>query len=57
VFPLGMYGVETHRMLAVIDLDGFDWLPKLMLAVAVLAWAVTFTGLAKTLLRFNKAGG
>jgi len=57
VFPLGMYGVATHRMLAVIDLDGFDWLPKLMLAVAVLAWAVTFTGLAKTLLRFNKAGG
>lgn len=51
VFPLGMYGVATYRMLAAIDLDGFDWLPKLMLAVALAAWAVTFAGLIHALAR------
>lgn len=51
VFPLGMYGAATHRMLAAIDLDGFDWLPKLMLAVALTAWLVTFAGLLRSLIR------
>ena len=45
VFPLGMYGAATFRMLAAIDLDDLDWLPKLTLGIALLAWAVTFAGL------------
>lgn len=51
VFPLGMYGAATHRMRDVIDLDGLGWLPPAMLVVALTAWAVTCTGLVRTLLR------
>ncbi|WP_116997073.1 tellurite resistance/C4-dicarboxylate transporter family protein [Desertimonas flava] len=50
VFPLGMYGAATFRMLAAVDLTDLDWLPKLVLAVALLAWAVTFTGMLRHLL-------
>ena len=45
VFPLGMYGVATYRMRAAIDLHALAWLPKIELAVAFTAWAVTFIGL------------
>lgn len=51
VFPLGMYGAATFRMLAAIGLDDLDWLPKLVLAVALLAWTVTFVGLLRHLAR------
>ena len=46
VFPLGMYGAATFKMLAVITLDGLRWLPKATLALAALAWALAFLGLA-----------
>ncbi len=46
VFPLGMYGAATFKMLAVLALDGLQWLPKAALAIATLAWALTFLGLA-----------
>jgi tellurite resistance protein TehA-like permease len=49
VFPLGMYGAATFRMRQAIALGTLDWLPKLVLAVALLAWAVTFAGLCHRL--------
>jgi tellurite resistance protein TehA-like permease len=46
VFPLGMYGAATFRMRAAIGLEAFEWLPEVVLAIALLAWSVTFFGLA-----------
>jgi tellurite resistance protein TehA-like permease len=45
VFPLGMYAVATFRMRAAIELETLEWVPKLMFAVALGAWALTFAGL------------
>ena len=45
VFPLGMYGVATFKMRAVIKLDQLEWAPKITLAVALTAWTATFIGL------------
>jgi tellurite resistance protein TehA-like permease len=45
VFPLGMYGAGTFRMLGVIDLHELDWLPKVTLGVALVAWTAAFVGL------------
>jgi len=45
VFPLGMYGVATFKMRAVIELDQLEWAPKITLAVAFTAWTATFAGL------------
>jgi tellurite resistance protein TehA-like permease len=46
IFPLGMYGAATFRMRAAIGLDALDWLPKVVLAIAVLTWSVAMFGLA-----------
>ena len=51
VFPLGMYGVSTKRMLAAIDLDALSWLPTLTFWIALAAWTLTFAGLLFTLVR------
>ena len=45
VFPLGMYGAATFKMLAVIELDELDWVPKVTLAVALAAWTAAFIGM------------
>jgi tellurite resistance protein TehA-like permease len=45
VFPLGMYGAATFRMRAAIKLEPLEWLPKVTLGVALVAWAATFVGL------------
>ena len=45
VFPLGMYGAATFRMLAATELDTLGWLPKATLAVALAAWTAAFAGL------------
>lgn len=45
VFPLGMYGAATFKMLAAIQLDGLSWLPKAALAIALVAWTAAFAGL------------
>ena len=45
VFPLGMYGAATYRMRAASELEVLAWLPKVTLAVALLAWTATFVGL------------
>ena len=51
VFPIGMYGVATYRMIAVTDLSDLDLLPQLALAMALTAWTAAFVGLTTTLLR------
>ena len=45
VFPLGMYGASTFKMLAVVPVDGLSWVPKAALAIALTAWAAAFVGL------------
>jgi tellurite resistance protein TehA-like permease len=51
VFPLGMYGAATFRMRAAVELDALGWLPKLTLAIALIAWTITFVGLLHELSR------
>ncbi len=46
VFPLGMYGASTFKMLLVLRLSGLAWIPELTLAVALTAWSAAFLGLA-----------
>jgi tellurite resistance protein TehA-like permease len=48
VFPLGMYGVASSRMIEATDLTALDWLPPLVLAVALTAWMLAFAGLVTT---------
>ncbi len=57
VFPLGMYGAATHRMIAAVDLHELDWLPKVVLGVAGTAWAVTFGAMAQHLATARRAEG
>ena len=45
VFPLGMYSAATFAMRAAIDVEAFEWLPRLSLAGALLAWTATAVGL------------
>ena len=45
VFPIGMYGAATFRMHAAIELDALEWLPKVTLGFALLAWTATTVGL------------
>ena len=50
VFPLGMYGAATYRMRAATELEAFGWLPGVVLAIALAAWAAAFGGLVCQLL-------
>lgn len=45
VFPLGMYGAATFRMLPAIQLETLTWLPKITLGVALTTWTAAFAGL------------
>ena len=49
VFPIGMYGVATYKMIAVTGLDDLDVVPKLALAMALVAWTAAFVGLVVVL--------
>ena len=51
VFPLGMYSAATFRMRAAVDLEAMEWLPKVALAAALVAWLATAFGLAHELVR------
>jgi tellurite resistance protein TehA-like permease len=51
VFPLGMYGVASARMIEATDLTALDWLPPVVLAVALAAWGLAFAGLVTTISR------
>ena len=46
VFPLGMYSAATFKMRAAIGLDALQWLPRVALAAALLAWLAAAFGLA-----------
>ncbi|MFN8035435.1 MAG: tellurite resistance/C4-dicarboxylate transporter family protein [Acidimicrobiia bacterium] len=49
VFPIGMYGAATYRMIASTGLDGLDVVPKVTLAFALLAWTAAFLGMCGVL--------
>jgi tellurite resistance protein TehA-like permease len=50
VFPIGMYGAATFRMRLALEIDAVEWLPRLVLAAALVAWTAAFLGLAGHLL-------
>jgi tellurite resistance protein TehA-like permease len=49
VFPLGMYGVATHRMAAALDLGFLHWIPSAFLGISLLAWALTLIGMVRSI--------
>jgi tellurite resistance protein TehA-like permease len=49
VFPIGMYGVATFRMIAVTGFTDLELWPKLALAMALAAWTAAFIGLVVSL--------
>jgi len=54
VFPLGMYGASTFQLIRALDVADADWLPKVVLAVALTAWTATFAGLLHQLRRTRR---
>ncbi len=56
VFPLGMYAACTFELGRAMDFDFLDGLPQFFLPVAMLAWAVTFLGMLRALLRSLRPG-
>lgn len=50
VFPLGMYGAATFRMIGVTGFTGLEVVPKVFLVVALVAWTATTVGLVRSLL-------
>ncbi|MER1968645.1 tellurite resistance/C4-dicarboxylate transporter family protein [Castellaniella sp. GW247-6E4] len=57
VFPLGMYAACTFEMSRALDLDFLAGLPQFFLAVAILAWAITFLGLLRAVARNLRSAG
>jgi tellurite resistance protein TehA-like permease len=51
VFPLGMYAACTWQMDRAMAFDFLDRLPQAMLYVALGAWAVTFFGMSRAMVR------
>jgi tellurite resistance protein TehA-like permease len=51
VFPLGMYGVASSRMIDATDVTALDWLPPLVFGIALTAWTLAFAGLVGTVVR------
>ncbi len=49
VFPIGMYGASTYRMIEAIDLETLHPLPFVALVAALVAWAAAFVGLLRSL--------
>lgn len=45
VFPIGMYSASSNQMLKALDVSGLSWLPRIVLAMALLAWVATFVGM------------
>lgn len=51
VFPLGMYTVCTARLAAVTGVDILEMLPHYTGYIALFAWALTFIGLSRAVVR------
>jgi hypothetical protein len=56
VFPLGMYGVATSRMIDATDVTALDCLPPLVFGIALGAWTPTFAGLVGSASRAWRGG-
>ena len=50
VFPLGMYSVSTERMTEALHISFLGGVPKVFLALGLIAWVVLFSSQVKTLL-------
>ncbi|HCL86628.1 MAG TPA: C4-dicarboxylate ABC transporter [Comamonadaceae bacterium] len=55
VFPLGMYAASTWQMDEAMDFGFLHTLPRLVFWVAVLAWALVFAGMLRSLARHLRA--
>ena len=55
VFPLGMYSVGTDEMLRGLSIDFLDFLPRVFLYLALVAWIAACAGLLHQLLRWARA--
>jgi tellurite resistance protein TehA-like permease len=51
VFPLGMYTVCTFRLAAVSATPFLMFIPRAFVLIAIAAWAMTFVGLTRSLIR------
>ncbi len=49
VFPLGMYAASTQRMNEAMQFDFLDPVPRIFLALGLLAWIVLFSGQIRSL--------
>jgi tellurite resistance protein TehA-like permease len=49
VFPIGMYGASTYRMIAVTGFEVLDPVPVAALGLGLVAWAAAFAGLLRSL--------
>ena len=55
VFPLGMYTLATYRLSLAADFPPLQWLPRVMIWVAVAAWALTMAGALGAMWRVLRA--
>ena len=51
VFPLGMYAACTAQMVAAMAFDFLAFVPKVFLAIALVAWTAAFIGFVRDLAR------
>lgn len=49
VFPLGMFSAATFRMASAVHVRFLDWVPKVMVGVALTTWTLAFLGLLRAL--------